>query len=178
MFALLLVFGARAGRHAAEESADSASLPMDPDIIASEVARVKNIQSQSSGTRPGAIRQRIQRATSPTMIAKDETSLRRALSALAGTQESDMQRLCLQAQPDLFEALSVTNLMEVATILMQAALLRKESRGPHYRMDFPEECDDQFGQNLIWRSDGGTLKFRWGKLYGPPGTARAHFSVA
>ena len=58
-----------------------------------------------------------------------------------------------------FECLRQTyetrNLIEVARMLGTAALARKETRGGHFRVDFPEANDEKFlGNYVIWK-DGG-----------------------
>jgi succinate dehydrogenase / fumarate reductase flavoprotein subunit/fumarate reductase flavoprotein subunit len=40
------------------------------------------------------------------------------------------------------EAINVTNLLTVAEMIARSALLRTESRGAHYRQDFPEQSTD------------------------------------
>ncbi len=171
MFALLLVFGARSGRAAAERATGAGQRPLDRETVDWEAARIQALSAQAGETRPQGIRKRIQRAMSPTMIAKDDAALRKTLELLAGVRQTGLGTIKIQARPDLFEALGVTNLLDVATLLAQAALLREESRGPHYRTDFPEERDDPFKENLVWRLDEGTLNFRWGNPYGQPGQA-------
>ncbi|MGH2366834.1 MAG: hypothetical protein ACRDI2_01430, partial [Chloroflexota bacterium] len=46
------------------------------------------------------------------------------------------------------QALDVRNLTEVARLIARAALLRDESRGSHYRTDFPTPDDDRWLKNI------------------------------
>ncbi|MBT0812627.1 FAD-binding protein [Litoribacter ruber] len=72
------------------------------------------------------------------------------------------------ANMDLFTVL------EVSKLVLKAALERKESRGAHYREDFPDK-DENWEANLVWNLDqDGQLKFE--KLKVPaisPGVQRA-----
>ncbi|MFZ2015946.1 MAG: L-aspartate oxidase [Nocardioides sp.] len=64
-----------------------------------------------------------------------------ALSALAGTPAGAVDQ----------DAWEVTNLLTVSTLLAEAALLREETRGSHWREDFPERDDaDQSGHHDWW----------------------------
>lgn len=161
MFALLLVFGARAGRHAAEEAQYLPPPALDRGVLNNHLERISALRSQSGGIRPHVVRREIQRAMSPIMIAKDADRLDAAMRGLSQIRENQTKCIGLYAQPDLFEAFGVSNLLEVATILTRAASLRKESRGPHYRTDHPEERDDTFGKNLFWKLDEDTYTTRW-----------------
>jgi L-aspartate oxidase len=56
------------------------------------------------------------------------------------------------------EAWETTNLHAVAMTLVQHATLREESRGGHWREDFPERDDEHWRGHLISRlTEGGTL---------------------
>ena len=46
----------------------------------------------------------------------------------------------------------LANLLLTARIVTEAALLRQESRGAHYRTDFPETLDS-WRRNIIFRND-------------------------
>jgi L-aspartate oxidase len=53
------------------------------------------------------------------------------------------------------DAWEVTNLLTVSTLLAEAALLREETRGSHWREDFPDRDDDQqSGHHDWWLVDG------------------------
>lgn len=52
-------------------------------------------------------------------------------------------------------SLETRNLIQVARMLATAALMREESRGGHFRLDFPERDDEKFLANIaLWNEDG------------------------
>jgi fumarate reductase (CoM/CoB) subunit A len=56
---------------------------------------------------------------------------------------------------DLRLTLETRNLIQVARLLATAALHREESRGGHYRLDFPQMDQDRFRSNIVlWNEDG------------------------
>jgi L-aspartate oxidase len=81
-------------------------------------------------------------------LLRDAAGLLRAqagLAVLAETEPSGFARRALEAR----------NLLTVAKAIVQAALGRKESRGAHFRMDFPEQ--DAVAQHSVVRQ--GELQF-------------------
>ncbi|RFA12006.1 L-aspartate oxidase [Subtercola boreus] len=62
-----------------------------------------------------------------------------------------------RAEPDAFRVLEDDNLLLLARLATTAALARRESRGAHFRSDFPE-TDDAFGHHLVARSDRRVLE--------------------
>ncbi len=59
------------------------------------------------------------------------------------------------------EFFELANLWTVAWLISQAALKRKESRGVHFREDFPEKNDSEFLGHFIWKlgDNGVELEF-------------------
>lgn len=60
-------------------------------------------------------------------------------------QQFDCARRCLETR----------NLIQVARMLGTAALMREESRGGHFRLDFPAMDDANFRRNIVvWNEQG------------------------
>ncbi len=56
---------------------------------------------------------------------------------------------------DLIEALELENLLSFSEVIVAGALARTESRGAHFRTDFPKRDDGQWLKHtLAWRRDG------------------------
>jgi succinate dehydrogenase/fumarate reductase flavoprotein subunit len=164
MFAVLLVFGKRAGEAAARSAAESPPPVLERDNLHRQVERIQALRSGTGRVRPHNLRRAIQRTMSPIMITKDAARLETALAALDETRQAIVKQVGLRAQPDLFEAMGVANLLEIAALLARAATLRCESRGPHYRTDYPEERDRLYAGNLVWKLEGDAAASRWAAL--------------
>jgi L-aspartate oxidase len=64
-------------------------------------------------------------------------------------------RACLGRLDDIAERLAPgmteeRNLLQTARLVAEAALLRKESRGGHYRSDFPRDRRKWKGRHIEW----------------------------
>jgi succinate dehydrogenase / fumarate reductase flavoprotein subunit len=53
------------------------------------------------------------------------------------------------------------NMLEIARVITQGALLRDESRGAHYKPDFPTRNDEKFLKTTIadWTPDGPNISY-------------------
>lgn len=50
------------------------------------------------------------------------------------------------------------NMLTCALLLTQSALVREESRGGHYREDFPEHSDKKWLKHLLWQREKGMME--------------------
>ncbi len=55
---------------------------------------------------------------------------------------------------DRMEAIEVPLMVKTAHLVARAASERKESRGSHYRTDFPERNDEDWLRNIVIKKDG------------------------
>lgn len=55
----------------------------------------------------------------------------------------------------------VQNHLLVSEMIVRAALLRTESRGAHYRSDYPERDDDRYLKNTVIRREDGGMRLAW-----------------
>ncbi len=66
---------------------------------------------------------------------------------------------------DLQEALELGHMLEFSKFIVYGALLREESRGGHYREDFPERDDSRFLKHTYKYMDKDyTLTHEWGDV--------------
>lgn len=163
MLAVLLVMGARAGRHAAVWAAEAPAPDHDAEELNLEERRVQALCTAAGAVRPVQFRRAVQLAMAPVMIAKDEAALMVAEQKLE-VLEGDLDvYMGLRSPADLFEALGVMNLVLMAKLVARAARLRRESRGAHYRIDYPEEGGKAYEQRLIWQLEDGQCVPSWEK---------------
>ncbi|GAA2236457.1 L-aspartate oxidase [Rarobacter faecitabidus] len=113
-----------------------------------------------AGLVAGAARSRIQRVmTAGTGVVRDEASLRSALMALGNVPVDAHEREDLQALPQYAEW-ETSNIHAAAVATTLAALLRTESRGGHFRSDFPAPSESQVARTVISLGDNGVLRTR------------------
>ena len=143
------VFGKRAGRKAAEYAASAEFVPV-PDDAADRVLNMLNGILEGKGTeKVGAIRADLQKAMEADMqVFRTEETVRAALATIEKLEER-CENISIQDKGkrfnlDLLEAVELGFLLQLAKVMSVGALHRKESRGGHYREDYPKRDDVNF----------------------------------
>ena len=77
-------------------------------------------------------------------IERDEKGLREALSKMAFWSS-----YLLDKEFDVLDGWILQNMLTVATLVTASALERKETRGAHIRIDFPDPNDSLFRRSLV-----------------------------
>ena len=160
----LLVFGARAGRGAAEwarehPEPDTAALERLSEAEQRRIAR-DFIGKQDGSERIATLRTEIHRAMeSGAGVFRTEVSLRATCDAVAELKERfkniSLDDHSLSFNTELTAALELEFMIELAEALAHSALQRTESRGSHQRTDHPRRDDEGFlKHSLAYRSDG------------------------
>jgi len=89
--------------------------------------------------------------------------IRETMWKFAGiVRSADGLRTCLTTLDDIERRLpegatEEANLVETARLIARAALLREESRGGHYRTDFPRSRRSWQHRHVLWRGDGALV---------------------
>ncbi len=162
-----LVFGARAGRAAAEYAATAGAAPAS---IASQAAdEIRRLERDLLGKPPGEesvarIRDEMQSTMeevagiyrSGPAIAKGSDTLRELQGRMTNVGIQDTSRTF---NTELVNALEQSNMLDVAECILQAALQREESRGAHQRTDFTERNDERYlAHQLTHREPDGAAR--------------------
>ena len=68
-----------------------------------------------------------------------------------------MQRITVENPLELISALELQNLLVVGEMVAQAGLARKESRGAHYRLEYPEQDDVNWLKAITLKKVNGNM---------------------
>jgi len=148
------VFGKRAGIAAAEYSqkADFVELPENPAELV--VAQVERLRDATGTERISVLRRELQETMDANvMVFRTEQTIKTAVEKIAELRERylnvSIQDKGKRFNTDLLEAVELGNLLDLAEVMALSALARKESRGGHYREDYPNRDDVNFMRHTM-----------------------------
>lgn len=142
------VFGRRAGQAAAERAKQlgghiALKSAVDVHPLAGGPCRDTGVLSLDE------LRQTLQKAANRyLLILREESGLRQFLDICAQTRQSLLADCRIETPAEKVSALELNNMLQVAELIAVAALERPESRGSHYREDYPE-TDARLAHNII-----------------------------
>ena len=152
----ILVFGKRAGAEAAAFANAGNTGSPSSDEVASEASRVTSYLSRErTGPRPNVIKTRLQKLMNDYVgVVRNDEGLRETITEFERIEREDLPTMSMAEDNrignyDWIEALEVTAMIRFARAMAGAALLRTESRGAHYREDYPELDDKNWLQNIV-----------------------------
>ena len=148
------VFGKRAGRSAAAYAATASfvDLPDSPALRAE--AELEEIRTRPDGDRVADIRKALQESMDlNAQVFRTQDSLTQCLADVRALQARfrnvSVQDKSRTFNTDLLEAVELGFLLDIAEVVVIGALNRDESRGGHFREDFPDRDDAQFMQHTM-----------------------------
>jgi succinate dehydrogenase / fumarate reductase flavoprotein subunit len=158
----LIVFGKRAGEYAARYARDAAAPRLDSaQTEAAQQWALAPFERSSATPGPFQIQHELQEMMQESVgIVRTESEMRRALEQLAQLRQQAARAGTggnREYNPGWHTCLDLHNLLTVSEAITRCGLARKESRGGHFRDDFPDK-DARFGKlNLVVRkgADGG-----------------------
>jgi len=148
------VFGRRAGIAAAEyaQKADFVELP---EAAESQVlAQIERLRSSTGTERVAELRRELQECMDANvMVFRTEQTIKTAVEKI-GELRARYRNVAIQDKgkrfnTDLLEAIELGNLLDLAEVMAVSALARKESRGGHYREDYPNRDDVNFMRHTM-----------------------------
>ncbi|MFD1662018.1 succinate dehydrogenase flavoprotein subunit [Streptomyces caeni] len=148
------VFGRRAGIAAADYSqkADFVELPEDPERFVIE--QIEQLRSSTGTERVAELRRELQETMDANvMVFRTEQTIKTAVDKIAELR-ARYKNVAIQDKgkrfnTDLLEAIELGNLLDLAEVMAVSALARKESRGGHYREDYPNRDDVNFMRHTM-----------------------------
>lgn len=160
------VFGWRAGKAAAEAAKARDVRRSLKDQVEHKLLRpMAQLKEQRGGRRPQDLLAPLQRHMwLHLLVEKDGPSLQGVLRFVEEQRDRWAKDLRIAEPFDLALAFEQRNLLDVAEVIATAALGRTESRGSHFRSDYPRRDDVNWLTNqFIRRDEHGALRVekRW-----------------
>ncbi len=153
------VFGARAGRHAASTAAARGATGVDKQVVTTKLERIIKVKKSKGNQKPSEVKKILQkRAWEDLLVTRSKESLSQILQEIARIRGDVSTRLSIENTRDLIAALELRNLLLIGEIIANAALKRTESRGSHYREDFPERDDSNWQQTITVKKVDGMMR--------------------
>ncbi len=151
----LLVFGKRAGEYAAAFARQHGAATVDASAVAGAAARALEPFDRNTGEGPYQIQQALQQTMQDLVgIVRREDDMRQALGKI-DVLRARARRVSVDGNreynPGWHTALDLGNLLTIAEAITRCALERRESRGGHFRDDYPSKDAGYSTFNIVIR---------------------------
>ena len=161
-----VTFGRRAGARAADYADGVAPRAFSAVALRDEERRLSRLMASRGPERAWQLRDELGTVMSLNLgIFRTRESMTRALETVRDVKGRAPMALVQDRgrifNTDLIQALELQSLAEIAETIVAAALAREESRGAHYRGDFPDRRDDRWLKHTLARRgpDGPQMDF-------------------
>jgi fumarate reductase (CoM/CoB) subunit A len=150
----ILVLGTIAGRQAAQLAEGKPR--EDPALARAAVNGLREMAARRGGEHLETLRHTLREIMwEKAGIIRNEKSLREALEIVEAGRKQ-LERIGVDSPVELIRLVKLANMFRVSEMVCRTALLRTESRGSHYRSDFPEENNTEWLKRiLISKTDEG-----------------------
>jgi succinate dehydrogenase / fumarate reductase flavoprotein subunit len=163
----LVVFGRRAGIHAARFARDADYHELTEAHLGPSRERIERIKNSKGKERVAALRAELQQSMMDNasvfrtgeLLSKQVEVLKELMDRYKNIAIDDKGEAY---NTELVEALELGYLLEVSEALVHSALNRTESRGAHAREDYPERDDRNWLKHtLAYKVEDGKVAFRY-----------------
>jgi len=159
------VFGRRAGESAAKNALKNQNKKHEDMLMDKAAFEQERIQSLIKDGKyyPFEIRKELQEVMWKNVaIIRNQEGLKTAITRIKELKDmlADMKVPAIDVyNKDLQDALEAEKLLEVALLTAESALIREESRGAHFREDYPE-TQDEWKKSIVLNQDKGISYIR------------------
>jgi fumarate reductase (CoM/CoB) subunit A len=158
----VFVFGDLLGQNVMNWVEKEDLIPLRESEVQEAIDQLEEIFTrQQGGVRPYKIKQAIKNIMWECFgPSRNEEGMKKGLAGLKHIQESDIPKLALGSHQarynrEKMEAVEACLMIKTSILVATAALHRTESRGSHYRTDFPSSDDKHWLKNTVLRKSAG-----------------------
>jgi succinate dehydrogenase / fumarate reductase flavoprotein subunit len=166
-----LVFGRLVGQAVWKyvEDASYVDIKSIDDAAFQERERLQKLIFNETGESAAEIREELNKTMDELVgVFREEKELRAALDAIRGLQKR-YENVAVGESDERFNfalirALELGSMLDLAEVIALGALERKESRGAHWRVDYPERNDNEFLKHTIVKKRHGNLELDYSEV--------------
>lgn len=156
----VLVFGARAGANAAREARRRPYGEVRKEEILDELRKLEQMLREKYDP-PGVVIHELRKTMDTHVnVVRHKDGLKEALNTIRSLKDY-LPRIgapkCRRFNQVWIEAIECGFMLDVCEVVIQSALFRTESRGAHFREDFPEESGDWL-RHVCVREEKGAIR--------------------
>ena len=161
----VLVSGYRAGKAAGIYASGSLAVKINNEQVREELSRVYGILDNRNGGGQRPLQMR--RALKETMwnkvgLIRDGKGLHEAAAEIGLMLADEVSKMVVtsssrMANREWIEALENINLLKVARSIIESAICRTESRGAHFRRDYPQRDDENWMNHVVVNEKAGAV---------------------
>lgn len=162
-----LVFGRETGRAVVEflKSYTEPSSDIDAEAEKAENSAYEVVKKES-GVHFGEVLERLRDIMWDYVgVFRDENGLKTAISEIFKLREEAKNTYVLDKSKvyntEFYNALELKNMLDLALVIATTALNRKESRGAHYRLDYPKRDDTNWLKHTLAYLKGNTVEITY-----------------
>jgi len=159
------VFGALAGKSAAEFAKSHSHIGFDRNIVTKEFEHLESMLERKEGVSPADARRELTKLMwENVQIFRKEEQIEHAVKELRRIEKEVVPNIKVDVQvkrfnPGWHQAIEFEHMVTTARLVAEAAFMRKGSRGAHYRVD--ADLNDKGYYNIVVRKDEkGELELR------------------
>jgi succinate dehydrogenase / fumarate reductase flavoprotein subunit len=162
----IVVFGRAAGNHIVEYLKEARyHRPLPERTLEQPLARLARWDRREGSESVATLRADLQRTMETYCgVFRNEDVLQQGINEVLRLQER-MAHARLDDHSRVFniariQALELENLMEIALAVVSSALARRESRGAHSRIDYPERDDEHWMKHSLYSREGRQIDYK------------------
>ncbi len=167
------VFGAKAGENAAQWAQGQEETCWDDSELRQEVERMESFFGvNKEAINPSHLKTRLQDLMwSHAGVEREEEKLKRALEGIERMRSMELKQVAIPPVREFnlqwVDALEASRMLDLSAMVVKAALLRRETRGHHFRLDYPERNDGDWLKHILIRSEEGKMNLWTETAAGP-----------
>lgn len=161
----VLVSASRAGRYAGEYAARVKKRSISEEQVADEYDKIFGfLTSKKQGIRPIEIKEKIRNIMWNNVgIIRNGKGLKQALEKLRNIRTNWVSEMAVTLNStrlniEWIDAIEVSFMLDVAELITRSALYRNETRGAHYREDYPEMNNGVFLKHTACTIEDGEIE--------------------